>query len=89
MGSPAFVKGLKDGLGGKMAIVAEAPYETTDPTIDSQIINLKASGADVFFNITTPKFASQAIRKLLSYQADADDALQRRELGAILPDHQR
>ncbi len=59
-----YVKGLKDGLGGKLQIVAEVPYETTDPTVDSQIINLKASGADVFFNVTTPKFAAQAIRKM-------------------------
>jgi branched-chain amino acid transport system substrate-binding protein len=59
-----YVKGLKDGLNGKMPIVAEIPYETTDPTIDSQIINLKASGADVFYNVTTPKFAAQAIKKM-------------------------
>jgi branched-chain amino acid transport system substrate-binding protein len=61
-----YVKGLKDGLGekAKTMIVAEQPYETTDPTIDSQVINLKASGADVFFNVTTPKFAAQAIRKV-------------------------
>jgi branched-chain amino acid transport system substrate-binding protein len=58
-----YVKGLKDGLNGKMQIVAELPYETSDPTVDSQIINLKASGADVFFNVTTPKFAAQAIKK--------------------------
>jgi branched-chain amino acid transport system substrate-binding protein len=58
-----YVKGLKDGLGGKMQIVAELPYETTDPTIDSQIVSLKASGAEVFFNVTIPKFAAQAIRK--------------------------
>jgi branched-chain amino acid transport system substrate-binding protein len=58
-----YLKGLKDGLGGKIPIVAEAPYETSDPTVDSQIINLKASGADIFFNVTTPKFAAQAIRK--------------------------
>jgi branched-chain amino acid transport system substrate-binding protein len=58
-----YVKGLKDGLGGKMQIVAELPYETTDPTVDSQIVSLKASGADVFFNVTIPKFAAQAIRK--------------------------
>ena len=57
------MKGLKDGLNGKMPIVAEAPYETTDPTIDSQMINLKASGADVFFNVAIPKFAAQAIKK--------------------------
>ena len=58
-----YVKGLKDGLAGKMQIVAELPYETSDPTIDSQMISLKASGADVFFNVTTPKFAAQAIKK--------------------------
>jgi branched-chain amino acid transport system substrate-binding protein len=58
-----YIKGLKDGLNGKLQIVSEQPYETTDPTVDSQIINLKASGADVFFNVTTPKFAAQAIRK--------------------------
>jgi branched-chain amino acid transport system substrate-binding protein len=57
------VKGLKDGLNGKLKIVSEQPYETSDPTVDSQIINLKASGADVFFNVTTPKFAAQAIKK--------------------------
>jgi branched-chain amino acid transport system substrate-binding protein len=58
-----YVKGLKDGLNGKLKIVSEQPYETSDPTVDSQIINLKASGADVFFNVTTPKFAAQAIKK--------------------------
>jgi branched-chain amino acid transport system substrate-binding protein len=58
-----YVKGLKDGLAGKMPIVSELPYEPADPTVDSQIINLKASGADVFFNVTTPKFAAQAIKK--------------------------
>jgi branched-chain amino acid transport system substrate-binding protein len=58
-----YVKGLKDGLNGKMQIVAELPYEASDPTVDSQIISLKASGADVFFNVTTPKFAAQAIKK--------------------------
>ena len=60
------VQGLKDGLGAraKAMIVAEAPYETTDPTVDSQIVTLKASGADVFVNVATPKFAAQAIRKM-------------------------
>src|SRR5436309_8592942 len=60
-----YVKGMKDGLGekAKTMIVSEQPYETSDPTVDSQIINLKASGADAFFNVTTPKFAAQAIRK--------------------------
>ena len=59
------LKGLKDGLGGKTSmIVAEMPYETADPTVDSQIVRLKASGADIFVNITTPKFAAQAIKKV-------------------------
>jgi branched-chain amino acid transport system substrate-binding protein len=60
-----YVKGLKDGLGSKAAkiIVSEVSYETTDTTIDSQIVSLQASGADVFFDVTTPKFAAQAIRK--------------------------
>jgi len=57
------VKGLKDGLHGKMRIVAEMPYEVSDPTADSQIVTLKSSGADVFSNVTTPKFAAQAIKK--------------------------
>ena len=44
-------------------IVVEETYEVTEPTIDSQIVTLKATGADVFINITTPKFAAQAIKK--------------------------
>jgi branched-chain amino acid transport system substrate-binding protein len=61
-----YLKGFKDGLGdkaGKM-IVAEASYEVTDPTIDTQIVSLQASGATVFFDIAIPKFAAQAIRKV-------------------------
>ena len=60
------LKGLKDGLGakGQKLIVKEVTYEVTDPTVDSQIIQLQASGADVFVNITTPKFAAQAVRKV-------------------------
>jgi len=60
-----YLKGFKDGLGtkAKSMIVMEQPYETTDPTVDSQIVNLKSSGADLFFNVTIPKFAAQAIRK--------------------------
>jgi ABC-type branched-subunit amino acid transport system substrate-binding protein len=60
-----YLKGFEDGLGdkAKTMIVAKASYEGTDPTVDSQIITLKGSGADVFFNITTPKFAAQAIKK--------------------------
>jgi branched-chain amino acid transport system substrate-binding protein len=60
-----YLKGLKDGLGAKAGsmIVKEVSYEVSDPTVDSQIIQLQASGADVFFNIATPKFAALAIRK--------------------------
>jgi branched-chain amino acid transport system substrate-binding protein len=61
-----YLKGLKDGLGAKAAtmIIAEEAYETSQPTIDSHIVKLKSSGADVFINITTPKFAAQAIKKI-------------------------
>jgi branched-chain amino acid transport system substrate-binding protein len=60
-----YLKGFKDGLGeaAKKVVVMEQTYEVTDPTVDSQIANLKNSGANVFFNITIPKFAVQAIKK--------------------------
>jgi branched-chain amino acid transport system substrate-binding protein len=59
-----YLLGLKDVLGEKYeAVVTGATYEVTDPTIDSQIVKLKASGADVFVIAATPKFAAQAIRK--------------------------
>ena len=60
-----YLKGMEDGFGDKAAkyIVAKVSYEVSDPTVDSQIVQLQASGADTFFNITTPKFAAQAIRK--------------------------
>jgi ABC-type branched-subunit amino acid transport system substrate-binding protein len=60
-----YLKGLKDGLGDKAAkmIINEGPYETTDPTVDSQIVGMKAAGCDVFVNTGIPKFAAQAIRK--------------------------
>src|SRR6266436_3993530 len=61
-----YVKGLKDGLGAKAAsmIVAEESYEPVQPTIDSNIVKLKSTGADVFFNVTTPKFTAQSIKKM-------------------------
>ena len=59
-----YLKGFRDGLGDRVKmIVAEVSYEVTDPTVDSQILQLQGSGADVLFDITTPKFAAQAIRK--------------------------
>ena len=60
------LKGLKDGLGDKAAkmIVGEVSYEVTDPTVDSQVVTLKGSGADTMFHFATPKFAAQSIRKV-------------------------
>lgn len=59
------LKGFKDGLGEHASmIVAETPYETTDATIDSQVVKIKAAGANVFMSMTTPKFAAQAIKKI-------------------------
>ncbi|MEW5863398.1 MAG: ABC transporter substrate-binding protein [Pseudomonadota bacterium] len=60
-----YLKGFEDGLGAQASrlIVMKQSYEVTDPTVDSQIVNLKNSGANVFFNITIPKFAVQAIKK--------------------------
>jgi branched-chain amino acid transport system substrate-binding protein len=60
-----YLKGLKDGLGAKASmIVTEESYETAEPTIDSHIVKLKATGADVLINISTPKFAAQTIKKI-------------------------
>ncbi|KRR24710.1 branched-chain amino acid ABC transporter substrate-binding protein [Bradyrhizobium lablabi] len=59
-----YLKGLKDGLEGKASmIIAEASYEVSEPTIDSHVVKLKASGANVLISITTPKFAAQTIKK--------------------------
>jgi branched-chain amino acid transport system substrate-binding protein len=60
-----YVKGFTDVLGdkAKSIIVKEASYEATDANVESQMIELQASGADVFFNVSSPKFAAQAIRK--------------------------
>jgi branched-chain amino acid transport system substrate-binding protein len=58
-----YLKGLKDGLHSKMPLVAEMPYEVSDPTVDSQIVTLRAAGADIFFNVTTAKIGAQAIKK--------------------------
>ena len=61
-----YVAGIKEIFGEKASslIVAEESYETTEPSIDSHIVKLKGTGADVFINISTPKFAAQAIKKL-------------------------
>jgi ABC-type branched-subunit amino acid transport system substrate-binding protein len=60
-----FLKGFKDRFGDKASglIAKEASYEVTDATVDSQMVDLAGSGANVFFNIATPKFAAMAIRK--------------------------
>jgi branched-chain amino acid transport system substrate-binding protein len=61
-----YLTGMKDGLGdkAKTMIVSEASYELTDPTIDSQIVQMKTVGADLVFDASTPKFAAQAIKKI-------------------------
>src|SRR5215471_6195784 len=61
-----YLSGLKYGLDAKAAtmIVAEVPYEVTDPTINSQIVRLQAAGADLLYDIATPKFATQSIKKI-------------------------
>ena len=61
-----YLNGLRDGLGENAAkmIVATQSYETTDPTVDSQIVALQGSGADVLLTAAIPKFAAQAIRKI-------------------------
>jgi ABC-type branched-subunit amino acid transport system substrate-binding protein len=60
-----YLKGLTDGLGAKAAsmIVAAESFETSEPTVDNHVVKLKSSGADVFIDIATPKFAAQAIKK--------------------------
>jgi ABC-type branched-subunit amino acid transport system substrate-binding protein len=59
-----YVKGLKDGLGGRIQIVAEAPYKVTDTNVNQQLATLRTSGADIFFDVTTPKFATMSIRRV-------------------------
>lgn len=64
------VTGLREGLGPNAAkmIISEVSYEVTDPTVDSQMVKLKSSGANIFVNLTTPKFAAQSIRKAAELQ---------------------
>jgi branched-chain amino acid transport system substrate-binding protein len=61
-----YLAGLKDGLGDKFEkmVVKTISYEITDPTIDSQVVDLKSSGADVLYDLSTPKFSAMAIRKV-------------------------
>ncbi len=60
-----YLKGLVDGLGARASqIVAKESYDVSEPTIDSHIVTLQASGADVFVDVATPKFAAQSIRKV-------------------------
>jgi ABC-type branched-subunit amino acid transport system substrate-binding protein len=64
-----YLKGLKDGLGDrKSLVVVEASYETLDPTVESQIVDMKAAGCEVFVNTAIPKFAAQAIRKAVEIE---------------------
>jgi ABC-type branched-subunit amino acid transport system substrate-binding protein len=64
-----YLKGLKDGLGDrKSLVVVEASYETLDPTVESQVVGMKAAGCEVFVNTAIPKFAAQAIRKAVEIE---------------------
>ncbi len=65
-----YLKGVKDGLGNnsKAKVIVEASYETTDPTVKSQVVDMKAKGVDVFVNTAIPKFAAQSIRKAAEIQ---------------------
>jgi branched-chain amino acid transport system substrate-binding protein len=61
-----YYEGLRDGLGKEVGrIVKHVTYEVSDPTVESQVIQLKDSGANVFFNISIPKFTAQSIRKAM------------------------
>ena len=57
------MKGLKDALAGAIPVVAEASYETSDANLNTQMAKLKTSGADVFFDVATPKFAVMALKR--------------------------
>ena len=61
-----YVLGLREGLGDQASklILVEASYETTSPTVDSQVVQIRTANPDIFINISTPKFAAQAIKKL-------------------------
>src|SRR3979411_2805960 len=65
-----YLKGLKDGLGAKAAsmIVIEESFETAEPSVDNHIVKMKSTNADIFINISTPKFAAQAIKKMAEIQ---------------------
>ena len=58
-----YVKGLTEGLAGKIPIVLEMPYQVRDSTVDVQMVNLQASGASILFDVATPQFAVQVIKK--------------------------
>ena len=79
-----YLIGLKDGLGADHAgmIVKEASYETSEPTVNSQIVTLQGSGADVFLIVATPKFAAQAIRKSFRSRLERG-ALHQQRLGLL------
>lgn len=68
-----YAKGFRDGLGEKAGsiIVKELSYELSEPTVDSQIVQLRATGADVFLDLSTPKFTAQAIKRMAETKWDA------------------
>jgi branched-chain amino acid transport system substrate-binding protein len=81
------LNGLKTGLGDKAdMVVAEASYEVAEPVVDSQVVKLKASGANVFVSFATPKFAAQGIKKAHEIGWDATQIVANvsNSVGAVL-----
>src|SRR6266852_6657751 len=83
-----YLNGIKAGLGDKAAtmVVAEASYEVSDPTIDSQILKIKSAGADLFFSASTPKQGAQAIKKIaeLGWHPVHDLDINATSVGAVM-----
>jgi ABC-type branched-subunit amino acid transport system substrate-binding protein len=83
-----YFAGLKESLGDKAEsmIVATAPYEVTQPTIDAEIVKLRSAGADLLYNASTAKFASQAIRKVaeISWKPTHVIAIVSSSIGGVL-----
>ena len=87
-----YLKGLHEGLGEKASsmILSEVSFEVTDPTVDSQIVTLQASGANTLLNFSTPKAAAQAIRKVYDLGwRPLHLRVQRRQFGSDCPQARR
>jgi ABC-type branched-subunit amino acid transport system substrate-binding protein len=83
-----YLNGIKAGLGDRAhkSIIAEVAYETTDPTVDSKVVRIKDSGANLLFSAATPKFAAQAIKKVyeLGWRPVHITSINAASVGAVL-----